>query len=63
MNIDPGINVEKTEIINKLLEELSCFVEELEQQARKDLHGFKQGIETDDTASRDVKHSAGEIKD
>lgn len=66
MNIDPGIKVEKTKIINKLLEELSCFVEELEQQARKDLHGFKQGIEiieTDDTPSRDVKHSAGEIKD
>lgn len=63
MNIDPGIKVEKTKIINKLLEELSCFVEELEQQARKDLHGFNQGLETDDTPSKDVKHSAGEIKD
>lgn len=49
MNIDPGIKVEKTEIINKLLEEVYRFVEELEQQVKADLHRFKQEIETDDT--------------
>jgi formyltetrahydrofolate synthetase len=45
MNIDPSIKVEKTEIINKLLEEVYHFVEELEQQVRENLHNLKQGME------------------
>ena len=48
MNIDPGVNVEKIEVINKLLEEVYRFVADMEQQVREDLHGFKQGIETED---------------
>ena len=48
MKIDPGIELEKTEIINKLLEEVYRFIEELEQQAREDLKRLKKGIETDD---------------
>lgn len=40
MNINPGIHVEKTEIINKLLEEVDRFIEELEQQVREDLHNL-----------------------
>ncbi|MBD0362029.1 MAG: hypothetical protein ICV55_04495 [Coleofasciculus sp. C3-bin4] len=60
MNIDPGIKVEKTEIINKLLEEVYRFVEELEQQVRADLHRFNQEIETEDTPTIEVKHSARE---
>ena len=57
MNIDPGIKVEKTEVINKLIEEVYLFVEELEQQVRKDLYGLKQGIEADKTPTMEVKHS------
>jgi uncharacterized membrane protein len=60
MNIDRGIKVEKTEIINTLLEEVYRFVEELEQQVRSDLNRFNQEIETDDTPTIEVKHSAGE---
>jgi hypothetical protein len=56
MSINPDIKVEKTEIINKLLKELYRFVEELEQQARGDLHCFKQGIETEDTPGMEIKH-------
>jgi phage-related protein len=56
MSINPGIKVEKTEIINKLLKELNHFVEELEQQVREDLHGFKQGIKTDDTPGMGIEH-------
>lgn len=48
MNINSGANVEKTEIINKLLEEVYRFVADMERQVREDLHGFKQGIETED---------------
>jgi uncharacterized membrane protein len=48
MKIDPGIEVEKTETINKLIEEVYRFIEELEQQAREDLKRLKKGIETDD---------------
>jgi uncharacterized membrane protein len=51
MNIDPGIKVEKTEIINKLLDEVYRFVEDLEQQVREDLHSFKQEIETNDNTT------------
>ncbi|HEY9674147.1 MAG TPA: hypothetical protein V6D11_22095 [Waterburya sp.] len=57
MNIDPGIKVEKTEVINKLIEEVYLFVEELEQQVRRDLYGLKQGIETENTPTMEVKHS------
>ena len=57
MNIEPGINVENAEIINKLIEELYCFVEELEQQVRADLHNFQQGIETEDIPLMEVKYS------
>jgi hypothetical protein len=57
MNIGPGINIEKTKIINKLLEEVYRFVEELEQQVREDLHRLKQGIETDNTPTMEVKPS------
>jgi hypothetical protein len=60
MNIDPGIKVEKTEIINTLLKEVYRFVEELEQLVRSDLQHFKQEIETDDTPTIEVKHSAAE---
>ena len=60
MRIDPDVSVEKTEVINTLLEELHRFVEELEQQVRSDLHRFNQEIETDDTPTIEVKHSAGE---
>lgn len=57
MNIEPGINVENTEIINKLIEELYCFVEELEQQARADLHGLQQGIEAEDIPLMEANYS------
>jgi hypothetical protein len=57
MNIDPGIKVEKTEVINKLIEEVYFFVEELEQQVRRDLYSLKQGIETENTPTMEVKHS------
>lgn len=57
MKIDPGIKVEKTEVINKLIEEVYLFVEELEQQVRKDLYGLKQEIETENTSTMEVKHS------
>ena len=60
MRIDPDVSVEKTEVINTLLEELHRFVEELEQQVRSDLPSFNQEIETDDTPTIEVKHSAGE---
>jgi uncharacterized membrane protein len=49
MNIDPGIEVEKIATINKLLEEVYNFVEELEQQVRGDLSRFQQGVRTDDS--------------
>jgi uncharacterized membrane protein len=62
MRIDPDVSVEKTEVINTLLEELHRFVEELEQQVREDLHRFRQGIETEDIPTKEVNHSAGEIK-
>ena len=61
MNIDPGINIEKTEIINKLIEEVYRFVEELEQQARENLHHFKQGIETENIPTMEVKPSVPDI--
>lgn len=57
MNIEPDVNVENTEIINKLIEELYCFVEELEQQVRVDLHGFQRGIETEDISLMEVNYS------
>ncbi|MBD2017885.1 hypothetical protein H6F96_28485 [Microcoleus sp. FACHB-53] len=62
MTIDPDIHVEKTEIINKSIEELYRFVEELEQQVRKDLHRFKPTEETDDTPTIKIKYGVGEIK-
>ncbi len=62
MNINPGIKVEKTEAIDKLLEDVYRFVEELEKQVREDLHRFKLGGETDNTPPLEVKHSAEEIK-
>lgn len=60
MNIDPGIKVEKTEIINKLIEEVNLFVEELEQQIRENLYGLKQGMGTENTPTIEVKKSVGE---
>jgi hypothetical protein len=61
MNIDSNIKVEKTEILNKLIEDVFHFVEELEQRVRKDLHYLNQG-ETDDTSTMEVSHSAVELK-
>ena len=61
MNIDPNITVEKTEIINKLIEDVFHFVEELEQRVRKDLPCLKQGV-TNDASTMEVSHSAVEIK-
>ncbi len=53
MKIDPGIELEKTEVINKLIEELYCFFDELEQKVRKDLYHLKPGIEADATPTRE----------
>ncbi|HEY9633876.1 MAG TPA: hypothetical protein V6D14_10745 [Coleofasciculaceae cyanobacterium] len=50
MNISPGVKVEKTKIINELIEELHRFIEELEQQFRKDSCGLKEGVETDNSS-------------
>lgn len=45
MNIDSGINIEKTVMIDQLLKELYRFVEELEQQVREETQQVTQGVE------------------
>ena len=62
MNIHPDIHVDKIEMINKSIEEVYRFVEELEQQVREDLHRFKPTGETDDTHTIKIKYTAGGIK-
>lgn len=62
MNIHPDIHVEKIEMINKSIEELYRFIEELEQQVREDLHGFQPTGETNDTPTITIKYAAGEMK-
>jgi hypothetical protein len=48
MNIDSGINIEKTVMIDQLLKELDRFVEELEQQVRQETQQVTQGVEDDE---------------
>jgi hypothetical protein len=45
MNIDSGINIEKTVLIDQLLKELYHFVEELEQQVREETQQVTQEVE------------------
>lgn len=58
--IETRTEPEKIEVINKLLKEVYRLVEELEHQVREDLHQFKQGRETDDPPTKEVKDLAGE---
>lgn len=46
MEIDQKLKEEKTVTIEKLLAEVYCFVEQLEQQVRADRHRYQQKTET-----------------
>ncbi|HEY9813228.1 MAG TPA: hypothetical protein V6D31_06800 [Candidatus Sericytochromatia bacterium] len=45
MEIEEGINVDRSEIIKLALAEVFCFVEDLEQQVKEKASSFQQAIE------------------